>query len=66
MYHWLHCCIDHYPMMLTTTISDTMKQGDYVLVLELEQLSVYDAHTRALTWKWDLTQIQNFSIVIRS
>ena len=51
---------DYYPMLLTTTINDTMKQGDYVLVPEPERLLVYDAHTRALAWKWDLTQIQKF------
>ena len=60
MYHWLLWCIDHYPMLLTSAISDTMKQGDYVLVPEPEQLSVYDAHTRVLAWKWDLTQVQKF------
>ena len=51
---------DYYPMLLTTTINDMMKQGDYVLVPEPEQLLVYDAHTRALAWKWNLTQIQKF------
>ena len=47
-------------MLLTTTINDTMKQGDYVLVPEPEQVLVYDALTKALSWKWDLTQIQRF------
>ena len=47
-------------MLLTTTINDTMKQGDYVLVPEPEQVLVYDAHTKVLAWKWDLTQIQRF------
>ena len=47
-------------MLLTATISDTMKQGDYVLVPEPEQLLMYDAHTRVLACKWDLTQIQKF------
>lgn len=61
LYQWLSMYFtDHYPMLLTTPINDTMKQGDYVLVPEPEQLLVYDAHTKALAWKWDLKHIQGF------
>ena len=61
LYQWLSMYFtDYYPMLLTVPINDTMKQGDYVLVPEPEQLLVYDAHTKVLAWKWDLKHIQGF------
>jgi len=55
-----HSVTDHYPMLLTTTINDTMKQGDYILVPNPEKLLVYDAILGTLAWSWDLTHIQGF------
>ena len=55
-----HVVTDHYPMLLTTTINDTMKQGDYILVPDPEKLLVYDALLSTLSWSWNLTQIQGF------
>jgi len=47
-------------MLLTTTINDTMKQGDYILVPDPEKLQVYDALLGTLAWTWSLTHIQGF------